>query len=442
VPDTITQIADAMQTALDLVPEQNARTTGFVRRRRKLTAAVFVKTLVFGFLANPHASRDELTRVAATLGLTITSQALDERLTPQAAELLRLVLQASIQAMVTADPVALAILNRFTEVVLLDSSTISLPEEFRSQWAGCGSKNPAKGNAAFKLSVAFDLRTGRLRGPVLEAGRLNDKKTALAGEALTAGALRIADLGYFKIAALRQMDQGGVYYLSRFQAGTVISDAHGRKWARLSQWLHDRGVRVDQEIRLGERDRLPCRLLAARVPEAVAEQRVQRLREEAAQDGRNLSPECVALASWTVFVTNVPSGRLNVEEALALGRARWQIELLFKLWKSHGRIDEWQSARPAAILCEVYAKLIAMVVQHWVVLVSSWEHVDRSLVKVCQTIRKYAWSLAAAVGTRPEVRRIIKVLRTIFETGCRMNKRKKHPNTFQRLLNLGVDGLT
>src|SRR5205823_1061729 len=137
--------------------------------------------------------------------------------------------------------------------------------------------NPDKGNAAFKLSVAFDLKTGRLRGPVLEAGRLNDKKTALANAPLTAGALRIADLGYFKIATLRQMDQGGVYYLSRFQAGTVISDARGRKWSLLSSWLHDRGAWVDQEVRLGERERLPCRLLAARVPQAVADQRVQRL---------------------------------------------------------------------------------------------------------------------------------------------------------------------
>src|SRR5207249_3911259 len=103
---------------------------------------------------------------------------------------------------------------------------------------------------------------------------------------------------------------------------------------------------------------------------------------------------------------------------------------------------EWTSAKPAQVVCQVYAKLIAMVVQHWVALVSSWEHVDRSLVKVVQTIRQYAWALAAAVGDRAAVGRIIKALRTIFRAGCRMNKRKKHPNTFQRLLNLGAEGLT
>jgi hypothetical protein len=442
VPDTITRIADAMQSVLDDVPEREARSAGFLRRRRKLTPAAFTKTLVFGFLADPHASRDQLTRVAATLGAAITPQALDERLTPGAAEMLRRVLGAGIEAMVAADPVPMAILGRFTEVVVLDSSTISLPEGFASRWPGCGTKNPEKGNAAVKMSLALDLRAGRLRGPSLEAGRLNDKRTALADEPLPAGSLRIADLGYFKIAALRRIGRDGAYYLSRYQAGTVIRDRRGRRWARLSEFLEGRGARVDEEVRLGERDRLRCRLLAARVPESVARRRVERLEEEAAGDGRNLSAECVALACWTVFVTNVPPAKLDVDEALALGRSRWQIELLFKLWKSHGAIDEWRSTKPAAIECELYAKLIAMVVQHWVALASGWEHVDRSLVKVCQTIRRYAWSLAAAVGHRPEVRRIIEALRAIVRTGCRINKRRKHPSTFQRLLDPLVGGVT
>ena len=106
------------------------------------------------------------------------------------------------------------------------------------------------------------------------------------------------------------------------------------------------------------------------------------------------------------------------------------------------QIDESVSRKPDRILCELYAKLVAMIVQHWVVLVSGWEHVDRSLVKMAQTIRQYAWELAKAVGRRVELRRIIGELRTIFGTCCRVDRRKKHPATCHRLLSLGCRGLT
>jgi hypothetical protein len=84
---------------------------------------------------------------------------------------------------------------------------------------------------------------------------------------------------------------------------------------------------------------------------------------------------------WTVLLANVPTRLLSLEEALEIGRARWQIELLFKLWQSQGRIDASTSARPHRVLCELYAKLVAMIIQHWVLLVSGSEQVDRSLVK-------------------------------------------------------------
>jgi IS4 transposase len=93
------------------------------------------------------------------------------------------------------------------------------------------------------------------------------------------------------------------------------------------------------------------------------------------------STGALAAADWTIYLTNVSSDRLTLQEALVLGRARWQIELLFKLWKRYGSIDESRSAHPWRILCELYAKLLAMVIQHWVLLTTCWRCPDRSLVK-------------------------------------------------------------
>jgi Transposase DDE domain len=174
--------------------------------------------------------------------------------------------------------------------------------------------------------------------------------------------------------------------------------------------------------------------VAVRVPQDVADTRRRRLRKAARDKGRQVSATRLALAAWTVFVTNVPAERLTLREALVLGRMRWQIELLFKLWKSHGRVDESRSTKPWRILCEVYAKLLAMLVQHWVFLVSFWAYPDRSLTKAAQTVQKHAMHLASAF---PSVQRLGNALLTVtrcLAAGCRMNRRKKHPNTYQLLL--------
>src|SRR5206468_679158 len=151
---------------------------------------------------------------------------------------------------------------------------------------------------------------------------------------------------------------------------------------------------LDQQVLMGVRHQLPARLLAVRVAQEVADGRRRRIRAEAKRRGRAPNAYALSLAEWTILITNVPKEQLSVEEALILARTRWQIELFFKLWKSHGLIDTWRSGKPWAILCELYAKLIAMIIQHWLFLVSCWAYPDRSLTKAVATIKKHAMCLA------------------------------------------------
>jgi hypothetical protein len=97
----------------------------------------------------------------------------------------------------------------------------------------------------------------------------------------------------------------------------------------------------------------------------VAEQRRQDLRSDASRRGRAVSQRALALADWTILLTDAPAKWLRLEEALILLRERWQMELLYKLWKQYGQIDEWRTTHSWRVLCELYAKLIGMVLQHW-----------------------------------------------------------------------------
>jgi Transposase DDE domain len=428
---TIPQVARAMREMLTTVADAAARTTRFVLRRSPLGGATFSQTLVFGFLGNPQASLEELSQTAAALGVDITPQALDQRFTEAAAACLKQVLHAALAQVVAAGPVAIPLLARFTAVYLRDSSTIVLPDVLAPVWQGCGGSTPERTKAALKLQVRLEMRTGRL-DVRLQDGRAADQAAEFPGT-FEAGALHLADLGYWSLDAFRTLTQQGVFWLSRLQVQTAIYAATGQRQDLLALLRAQPAATLDMAVTLGETQRLPARLLAVRVPQEVAASRRRRLREAARKKGRQASTTRLALAAWTLLVTNMPGDRFTLREALVLARVRWQIELLFKLWKSHGRVDESRSTKPWRLLCEVYAKLLAMLVQHWVFLVSCWASPNRSLVKAAQTVQKHALHLASTFGSPRRLLTALSTVQRCVAAGCRMNRRKKHPNTYQLL---------
>jgi hypothetical protein len=222
----------------------------------------------------------------------------------------------------------------------------------------------------------------------------------------------------------------GSYFLTRMHHTTAVFTPEGQRTRLLA--LLGPAPTYDLAVLLGCQQRLPARLLAVRVPPEVANQR-RRLYREARDHGKTPSAEILAWADWTLLVTNAPATLLTLTEALVLLRARWQIELLFRLWKQYGRIDASRSAKPWRVLCEVWAKLLAVLVQHWLALTGCWQYPARSLVKAAQVVRAQAMHLLASFATGVE--RAIADLHRSLPAACRLNPRKQHPSTYQLLLN-------
>jgi len=364
-----------------------------------------------------------------------------QRCTEAAATCLQTVLAQAVQRVLAADPTTVPVVARFRGVYVQDSTTILLPPDLAAVWRGCGGRTN-HGDAALKLQIQLDLCTGRLAGLELQHGRDSDCQSATRTQEVVADALYLADLGYFKLTRFRAIAAADAFWLARGKAGTVVYDSHGRRWDEVTDLLERSadGNVVDIPVEIGGRERLPGRLVAVRVPQEVVDQRRRRLRQQARQKGKTVGKRRLAWCAWTVFLTNVPADRLTVAELLTLARARWQIELLITLWKSHGTVDESRSQKPYRVLCDVYAKLLAMVVQHWLFLVTLWASPDRSLVKAAKTIRRRAMELASSFRRR---NRLIAVIRDIGQciTGCRMNRRKQEPTTSQLLLDASLLGI-
>jgi hypothetical protein len=438
--DIISQVARGMQKIMTETADKLARETEFVQRESKLTGSKFVQTLVFTWMSNPQASLEELSQTASSIEVKISSQGIEQRFTPEAGDFLQQVLSEAVMGMISNEGVNISIFNRFTGIYIEDSTTIRLPDALKDIWEGCGGSSDKGTSSSVKLQVRLNIKNGNLYGPILYDGRENDKGTSLGIEFLSKGSLRIFDLGYFSLRVLNDMVLKDLYWLCRLQAQTKVFDTLGKEWDVVDLLSKQKTNQVDLPIKIGADYRIPCRLLAVRVPEKISSKRRQDLHKEARRKGQAVSQKRLKMADWTIYITNAPLELMNLNEAMVLYRVRWQIELLFKLWKSHGSIDEWRSSKPYRILCELYGKLLVMIIQHWICLTSCWKNLNRSLRKAAKTIQKYALYLAVSCCSIIRLIKALKDVQRCLNSGCKINKRKEKPATFQLLLALEKEG--
>jgi len=429
------QVEQAMVRLLETCAEPLARATGFIQRQGpKITGANFAQTLILGFLHDPQASLEALAQFGAEVGLDITAQGLDQRLTERAAGFLQALFEVALAQVVVADPVAIPLLSRFAAVNLEDSSVVGLPDELAHLFGGCGGHHGGKGHqSAFKLQVRLEMLRGQLTCAPLQDGRAADTKTPLRAVSSPARSLHIRDRGFVDVKRWQAEAEAGQYVLSYYKSQGHLFDEQGQPLDLL--WhLAQREACGEMAVLVGEDERLPMRLLFERVPAEVARERRRRLRREAQTSGRAYSHVLDLLAGWTIVLSTAPADVLSLSEAVVLLRLRWQIELLFKLWKQHGVLDEWRSQKPWRILCEVYAKLIGLLIQHWLLIVSCWHEPHRSLVKAAKAVRSHAILLAAALAGALDLRVALQRTQRAIQAGSRLNSRRDAPNTSQLLL--------
>jgi DDE family transposase len=448
VVQSIFSVASLPKVLQELFLTQPTEVAQCVQREREFDGPTLVQTFVFGYLHQPDAGSTDLAQTASQCGVQVTPSAIDQWLDkPQTATFFKDLIVKAAQYVVAAEPVDVELLKRFQAVHLLDSTTIALPDELAHLWSGCGTDSPQGGKAALKIQARLDVLTGALLID-LTPGRECDQKAEIKTKDLQAGELHIRDLGYFDLDALEKITQSDGYFVSRMMHGTVVFDREGNR-LNLLEFLRDASGDVDMWVLVGRGKKLKMRLLARRLPDWVAESRRRKCRQKVKDKGRTATEEQLELRSWTIIVTNVPEEALKLpaaeedsaekpaapgltmDEAIALMRQRWQIELLFKLWKSQGKLARTRRQKAQRILCEVYAKVLAMIVQHWVLLHAAWEFADRSLTQASKAVRKGALELLRHLNDLLKLKEELDRIAQMVGKTSRIHRRKKKPAAFQ-----------
>jgi len=94
---SLSQVADALKRVLTTRAKEWERETEFVQRSTaQLDGPTFSQTTVFGWLDTPEASSPQVRHGAASLGVSVSSQAVGQRFGVESASLLRELLQEAV----------------------------------------------------------------------------------------------------------------------------------------------------------------------------------------------------------------------------------------------------------------------------------------------------------------------------------------------------------
>lgn len=121
--------------------------------------------------------------------------------------------------------------------------------------------------------------------------------------------------------------------------------------------LRRHGGNLDRWVRIGEKEKLPVRLVAIRLPADVA---AERRRKALANRDKRCKPNHrrLALLDWAIFITNVDASCWSVKTVAQIYGLRWRIETIFKAWKSHFHLEEVPNGSVYQLEVMIYARLI------------------------------------------------------------------------------------
>jgi hypothetical protein len=322
-----------------------------------------------------------------------------------------------------------------------------------NQYPAPGGDGP---KAGIKWQVLWEILTGNLRAVLPQPAKQSDHHYRDYLPLLQGGSLILFDLGYVALEVLRQLMDMHVYFICRWNPRLEAFTPDGRP-VDLSEVLEEcigRGTgrgkgkgrgssttnQVELSLRLGVEAHLPLRVVASRLPVSASEQRRRRAHANEKRRGYQYSRAYMALLDWNIYITNVEVEQLSGEAVRMVYSARWQVELLFKLWKMQGELDRVAGWTAGRVMCEMYAKLIGMVIFGYLtapIRLNERDGIELSPSRAWQVWQRKITMIASALHTGKGVGATLARLYSGWEEYGRKDRRKDRPTTFEGLRRMG-----
>lgn len=244
--------------------------------------------------------------------------------------------------------------NSFSSIILEDSTCISLDKRLASSFRSSGGD---ASKAGLKLHTILDPISGECKIlDVYEAVKTDNSLSGKILENLQPLSLIIRDLGFFNQKIFRMIEERGAFFISRLSPSVNVYFNQEDQQAIDLPKLMSKHSQMEIKVYLGNQERLPLRLIIYRAPEEVANKR----RRKAKKNGCVLKESYSRWLNFTYFITNADEEMLPRALIATLYGFRWQIELMYKTWKSFLRLDLLNGYKRERIMALLYSKFIVI----------------------------------------------------------------------------------
>jgi hypothetical protein len=304
--------------------------------------------------------------------INVSKQGMDKRYNENAIDFLKRLMEKQLSVEMN-EQIDAGWLHYFNRVLIKDGTRFDIREAYKLFFPGSGGSASEAGAC---IQFEFDLKRGLINHLSITPSRRPDIRDTLDGlDNIQRGDLVIRDLGYYSYKSFEDISKKGAFFISRFVPKAVAyekMDGQLRKieFKNIYQYMRKHKLlRMCKDVLIGTKEKFNVRMIIELMPDEVYEQRMRKIEKTHKKKGHKTSDEYKFISRFNIFITNVQKEILPDNVISSLYRMRWQIEIIFKVFKSVFGVHHYHSMKYIRWLCLLHFKLLIIILNWNIVMI-------------------------------------------------------------------------
>jgi len=327
---------------------------------------MFLDSLLYDAVSSNTKSLNALSiNAKGKYNIEITKQGIDQRYTPEGVKYVQTLCATLLSAQLNRS-IEVGWFSEFERVLIKDSTKFELSGNLAKQLPGTGG---SASKAGVCIQYEFDIKSGEVNdlsiGPATSHDKSDAKNTL---DKIRKGDLILRDLGYSVIPCFKAINEKGAYFISRLAANVLVFERINNEWIEIDfpklykEMTVSNIKRLSKNVIIGDKAQMPVRLIIDLMPEQEINKRKRQTKENNKERGHKPNSKFMKRVYFNLFITNIDEKMLDSKIITRIYKLRWQVEIIFKTWKSIFRIDSISPMKYERLMCLLNVRLLLILI--------------------------------------------------------------------------------